>query len=58
MEDFILLIGTMVAFIAFILWCCFPVVPKETQNAQIYQNKEYQQQQTKYNQRKSEYCSM
>ncbi|CAG0915681.1 unnamed protein product [Notodromas monacha] len=28
-EDFILLVGTSVAFIAFILWCCFPVVPKE-----------------------------
>lgn len=27
-EDFILLIGTVVAFIAFILWCCFPVHPK------------------------------
>lgn len=24
-EDFILLIGTIVAFIAFILWCCFPI---------------------------------
>ncbi|KAK4313680.1 hypothetical protein Pmani_014969 [Petrolisthes manimaculis] len=29
-EDFILLIGTFVAFIAFILWCCFPIVPKES----------------------------
>jgi hypothetical protein len=28
-EDFILLIGTSVAFIAFILWCCFPIVPKD-----------------------------
>ncbi|CAG0887579.1 unnamed protein product [Cyprideis torosa] len=28
-EDFILLIGTTVAFIAFVLWCCFPVVPKD-----------------------------
>lgn len=27
-EDFILLIGTVVAFIAFILWCCFPIHPK------------------------------
>ncbi|XP_030379151.1 uncharacterized protein LOC115627567 [Scaptodrosophila lebanonensis] len=29
-EDFILLVGTLVAFIAFILWCCFPIQPKET----------------------------
>ncbi|XP_074030966.1 uncharacterized protein [Leptinotarsa decemlineata] len=29
-EDFILLMGTLVAFIAFILWCCFPVVPKDS----------------------------
>ncbi|KAJ8938017.1 hypothetical protein NQ314_011629 [Rhamnusium bicolor] len=28
-EDFILLVGTLVAFIAFILWCCFPVQPKD-----------------------------
>ncbi|KAH8386737.1 hypothetical protein KR093_002374 [Drosophila rubida] len=28
-EDFILLVGTLVAFIAFILWCCFPIQPKE-----------------------------
>ncbi|XP_049843449.1 uncharacterized protein LOC126295186 isoform X1 [Schistocerca gregaria] len=28
-EDFILLVGTFVAFVAFVLWCCFPVVPKE-----------------------------
>ncbi|XP_068156645.1 uncharacterized protein [Drosophila tropicalis] len=28
-EDFILLVGTMVAFIAFILWCCFPIQPKD-----------------------------
>lgn len=27
-EDFILLIGTIVAFIAFVLWCCFPIHPK------------------------------
>ncbi|XP_059490754.1 uncharacterized protein LOC132205611 [Neocloeon triangulifer] len=31
-EDFILLIGTFVAFVAFVLWCCFPIVPKETNN--------------------------
>ncbi|KAJ8980203.1 hypothetical protein NQ317_002216 [Molorchus minor] len=29
-EDFILLVGTLVAFIAFVLWCCFPVQPKDT----------------------------
>ncbi|XP_016924471.2 uncharacterized protein [Drosophila suzukii] len=28
-EDFILLVGTLVAFIAFILWCCFPIQPKQ-----------------------------
>ncbi|XP_049822218.1 uncharacterized protein LOC126265296 [Aethina tumida] len=27
-EDFILILGTVVAFIAFVLWCCFPVVPE------------------------------
>ena len=26
-EDFILLVGTLVAFIAFVLWCCFPISP-------------------------------
>uniref|UniRef100_A0A6B2EIK8 Uncharacterized protein n=1 Tax=Phlebotomus kandelakii TaxID=1109342 RepID=A0A6B2EIK8_9DIPT len=26
-EDFILLTGTIVALVAFILWCCFPTVP-------------------------------
>ncbi|KAL3283335.1 hypothetical protein HHI36_006483 [Cryptolaemus montrouzieri] len=51
-EDFILLIGTVVAFIAFVLWCCFPVVPKESSEIQYgsggktlrskhYQRKEY-----------------
>ena len=29
-EDFILLVGTSVAFIAFILWCCFPIEPKDS----------------------------
>lgn len=29
-EDFILLIGTSVAFIAFVLWCCFPIEPKDS----------------------------
>jgi len=28
-EDFILLVGTLVAFVAFVLWCCFPIVPRE-----------------------------
>ncbi|XP_034239286.1 uncharacterized protein LOC117644144 [Thrips palmi] len=28
-EDFILLVGTCVAFVAFVLWCCFPVAPKD-----------------------------
>jgi hypothetical protein len=29
-EDFILLIGTSVAFVAFVLWCCFPIEPKDS----------------------------
>ncbi|CAG0889245.1 unnamed protein product [Darwinula stevensoni] len=37
-EDFILLIGTSVAFIAFILWCCFPIVPKDTPATQQSQS--------------------
>lgn len=35
-EDFILLIGTVVAFIAFILWCCFPIHPKVNLNEEKY----------------------
>ncbi|GAB0097403.1 uncharacterized protein DMENIID0001_130400 [Sergentomyia squamirostris] len=35
-EDFILLTGTIVALVAFILWCCFPTVP----NAQTPLTKE------------------
>ncbi|XP_055914239.1 uncharacterized protein LOC129947630 [Eupeodes corollae] len=31
-EDFILLVGTLVAFVAFILWCCFPIQPKDNIN--------------------------
>lgn len=31
-EDFILLVGTFVAFVAFVLWCCFPIAPKEIGN--------------------------
>ncbi|KAL1492404.1 hypothetical protein ABEB36_010656 [Hypothenemus hampei] len=41
-EDIILLIGTMVAFVAFILWCCFPVIPKDGgKTAQYYNNHHY-----------------
>ncbi|XP_055696710.1 uncharacterized protein LOC129797871 [Phlebotomus papatasi] len=32
-EDFILLTGTIVALVAFILWCCFPTVPSQSQPA-------------------------
>ncbi|KAH8396192.1 hypothetical protein KR222_004701 [Zaprionus bogoriensis] len=35
-EDFILLVGTFVAFIAFVLWCCFPVQPKVCRPARKY----------------------
>ncbi|PNF21506.1 hypothetical protein B7P43_G13537, partial [Cryptotermes secundus] len=42
-EDFILLIGTFVAFIAFILWCCFPVVPKEANPPLQYDSRSYNQ---------------
>ncbi|KAM7347508.1 uncharacterized protein ACRADG_007076 [Cochliomyia hominivorax] len=31
-EDFILLVGTVVAFVAFVLWCCFPIQPKDSAN--------------------------
>ncbi|EFA03816.1 hypothetical protein TcasGA2_TC013930 [Tribolium castaneum] len=53
-EDFILLVGTIVAFVAFVLWCCFPVVPKDSQTPLHYEGKDYQ---LKYNQRKVDYCS-
>lgn len=42
-EDFILLIGTVVAFVAFILWCCFPIVPKEPGNPSQYDSRGYGQ---------------
>ncbi|XP_031638593.1 uncharacterized protein LOC116350796 [Contarinia nasturtii] len=35
-EDFILLIGTIVAFIAFVLWCCFPISPKDGSGHQSF----------------------
>ncbi|CAG9854726.1 unnamed protein product [Phyllotreta striolata] len=31
-EDLLLLVGTLVAFVAFILWCCFPLPPKEARS--------------------------
>lgn len=34
-EDFILLVGTFVAFVAFILWCCFPIQPKVICSSEI-----------------------
>ncbi|KDR22731.1 hypothetical protein L798_14977 [Zootermopsis nevadensis] len=40
-EDFILLTGTLVAFVAFILWCCFPVVPKEANPPLQYDSRNY-----------------
>ncbi|XP_071550536.1 uncharacterized protein [Panulirus ornatus] len=49
-EDFILLIGTFVAFIAFILWCCFPIVPKESNPPA-----QYDTQYTKYKKTDSPY---
>lgn len=49
-EDFILLIGTFVAFIAFILWCCFPIVPKESNPPA-----QYDTQYTKYKKSDSPY---
>jgi hypothetical protein len=42
-EDFILLIGTFVAFVAFILWCCFPVVPTEVNPPPQYDSRNYNQ---------------
>ncbi|GLV39244.1 uncharacterized protein CBL_06294 [Carabus blaptoides fortunei] len=53
-EDFILLVGTLVAFVAFILWCCFPVVPKDTQGPPHYESREYNR---GYSQRKTEHCT-
>ncbi|XP_037934781.1 uncharacterized protein LOC119669084 [Teleopsis dalmanni] len=41
-EDFILLVGTLVAFIAFILWCCFPIQAKETGNHRQFSCKSMQ----------------
>jgi len=38
-EDFILLIGTFVAFVAFILWCCFPISPKEMGPPPCYEDR-------------------
>ncbi|XP_076260837.1 uncharacterized protein LOC143196851 [Rhynchophorus ferrugineus] len=41
-EDIILLVGTIVAFVAFILWCCFPVIPKDgTKNIQHHNANHY-----------------
>uniref|UniRef100_A0A336LGL0 CSON009427 protein n=1 Tax=Culicoides sonorensis TaxID=179676 RepID=A0A336LGL0_CULSO len=34
-EDFILLCGTITAFLAFILWCCFPLNQKEAKSQQF-----------------------
>ncbi|KAL0271912.1 UNVERIFIED_CONTAM: hypothetical protein PYX00_005063 [Menopon gallinae] len=38
-EDFILLVGTVVAFVAFVLWCCFPIFPKEPGNPSQYDSR-------------------
>ena len=38
-EDFILLVGTFVAFVAFVLWCCFPVSPKENGAPPLYEDR-------------------
>ncbi|KAK6625577.1 hypothetical protein RUM43_005876 [Polyplax serrata] len=40
-EDFILLVGTVVAFVAFILWCCFPIVPHETKAPTQYDSRSH-----------------
>lgn len=53
-EDFILLVGTLVAFVAFILWCCFPVVPKDANVPPHYETREYNR---GYSHRKTEHCS-
>ncbi|XP_066158830.1 uncharacterized protein [Euwallacea fornicatus] len=37
-EDIILLVGTIVAFVAFILWCCFPVIPRDSSKTNQYHN--------------------
>lgn len=38
-EDFILLVGTFVAFVAFVLWCCFPIAPKEMGTPSFYEDR-------------------
>ncbi|XP_044730512.1 uncharacterized protein LOC123293689 [Chrysoperla carnea] len=40
-EDFILLVGTLVAFIAFILWCCCPATPREMHSPPQYEYQQY-----------------
>lgn len=52
-EDLILLMGTIVAFIAFILWCCFPVTSKESDSSIHYESEDCQ---SKCKQRKIELC--
>lgn len=58
-EDLILLIGTLVAFIAFILWCCFPVQPKESVVPVLQSPDKHAKGEEKYNQLIMEYevCS-
>ncbi|VEN63455.1 unnamed protein product [Callosobruchus maculatus] len=54
-EDVILLVGTLVAFIALILWCCFPVPQKDTLMASQIPNKRSSKYEEKYNQLMTDY---
>lgn len=54
-EDLILLVGTLVAFIAFILWCCFPVQPKEPPLPGLQSSERNAKDEEKYNQLIMEY---
>ncbi|XP_028127958.1 uncharacterized protein LOC114324353 [Diabrotica virgifera virgifera] len=56
-EDIILLVGTLVAFVAFILWCCFPVTRKESPVPGLQPLDKNAKDEGKYNQLTSDYIS-
>lgn len=53
-EDFILLVGTLVAFVAFVLWCCFPISPPKDNGVPPYYEGRYSQHYKKNNQSDSD----
>ncbi|XP_018577716.1 uncharacterized protein LOC108916017 [Anoplophora glabripennis] len=54
-EDLILLLGTLVAFIAFILWSCFPVHHKDALLPVLQGPDKSGKDEEKYNQISSDY---